>query len=108
MNAYRPGDVVLLVYPFTSGEGAKKRPALVLLDTGDDDVVVARITSQAPRDEFDVELAQWQQAGLPVRSVARVHKLLTVEKTLIQRRLGALTSSDWAQVRAALKQLWTL
>ena len=50
MNVYRPGDVVLLVYPFTSGEGAKKRPALVLLDTGDDDVVAARITSQAPRD----------------------------------------------------------
>lgn len=36
MNIFRPGDVVLLVYPFTSAEGAKKRLALVLPDIGDD------------------------------------------------------------------------
>ncbi len=105
MITYRPGDVVLLVYPFTSAEGAKKRPALVLLDTGDDDVVVARITSQAARGEFDVDLTQWQSANLPVRSVVRVHKLLTAEKTLIQRRLGALAASDWERVRAAVQRL---
>lgn len=106
MIAYRPGDVVLLMYPFTSAEGAKKRPALVLLDTGDDDVVVARITSQATRGEFDVDLTQWQSAGLPVRSVVRVHKLLTAEKTLIQRRVGVLTASDWKRVSAAVQRLW--
>ncbi len=65
----RPGDVVLLLFPFTGAEGAKKRPALVLLDTGDDDVVVARITSQIARGDLDVELAQWQQEGLLAPSV---------------------------------------
>jgi mRNA interferase MazF len=108
MTTYRPGDVVLLLYPFTSGERAKKRPALVLLDTGDDDVVVARITSQVTRSDFDVELAQWQREGLLAESAVRVHKLLTVEKELIKRRLGTLTPNDWAQVRAAIKRLWAL
>lgn len=44
MITSRPGNVVLLVYPFTSAEGAKKRPALVLPDIGDDDAE-ARVAS---------------------------------------------------------------
>ena len=45
MTLYKPGDVVLVKFPFTSGAGSKLRPALVILDTGDDDLVVARITT---------------------------------------------------------------
>ena len=37
------GDVVTLVYPLVGG--SMPRPALVLADTGDDDIVVARITT---------------------------------------------------------------
>jgi len=106
MTNYRPGDVVLLLYPFTNGQGRKQRPALVLLDTGDADVVVARITSSLTRGSFDVELAEWHRAGLLAPSVVRVHKLLTVEKGLIAERLGALAPGDWAQVRAAVQRLW--
>ncbi len=108
MTTWRPGDVVLLLYPFTSGDRVKKRPALVLLDTDDADVVVARITSQIVRDTFDVALIQWRQAGLLAPSIVRVHKLLTIEKALIQQRLGALTPDDWARVRAAIQRLWAL
>lgn len=109
MTDYQSGDVVLLRYLFTNAEGAKKRPALVLRDTGDDDVILARVTSQVSRrDPFDVELTHWAQAGLVVRSVARVHKVLTAEKGLIERRLGSLTSDDWTQVQAAIRRLWAL
>ncbi len=46
MKIYRPGEVVLLLFPFADATGAKRRPALVLVDTGDDDIIVARITGQ--------------------------------------------------------------
>jgi mRNA interferase MazF len=46
MAAYAAGDIVLLQFPFTDTAGSKRRPALVLLDTGDDDIVVARVTGQ--------------------------------------------------------------
>jgi hypothetical protein len=49
MAAYRFGDILLLSFPFTGGIGSKRGPALVLLDTGDADVLVARITSQSAR-----------------------------------------------------------
>lgn len=106
MENYDPGEVVLLMFPFTDAAGTKRRPALVLLDTGDADIVVARVTSQITQTTFDVELAEWQQAGLLLPSIVRVHKLATLEKSLVERRLGVLAASDWAQVRAKIRELW--
>ena len=107
MENYRPGEIVLLKFPFTDAEGAKQRPALVLLDTGDQDILVARVTSQITQAAFDVKLVDWQQAGLLLPSTVRVHKLATLEKQLAERRLGMLTPGDWAQVRAAIERLCT-
>lgn len=107
MESYRPGEVILLSFPFADAAGVKRRPALVLLDTGDEDVIVARVTSQMAQTAFDVELVEWQQAGLLLPSVARVHKVATLEKSLVERRLGTLTPGDWAQVRARIQQLWS-
>lgn|GEM_PF-481923 len=103
---YRSREVVLLSFPFADAIGARRRPALVLLDTEDADIVVARVTSQIVRTVFDVELVEWQQAGLLLPSVVRVHKVATLEKRLVERRLGTLTSNDWAQVCAKIQQLW--
>jgi mRNA interferase MazF len=107
MQDYHPGEIVLLSFPFADAKGEKRRPALVLLDTGDDDIVVGRVTSQVAQGPFDVELVEWREAGLLLPSVVRVHKVATLEKRLAERRLGTLTASDWAQVRAVMQQLWT-
>ena len=107
MASYQSGEIVLLRFPFSDATGSKRRPALVLLDTGDNDILVARITSQAPQAAFDVVLTQWQQAGLLLPSVVRLHKLATVEMRLVERRFGHLLAGDWAQVRTTLQQLWS-
>ena len=94
MTDYKPGDIVLVEFPFASGEQTKRRPALVILDAGDADVVVARVTSQSRLDEFDVELEDWHGAGLMLSSIVRLHKLATLEKKLVARRLGSLQPAD--------------
>lgn len=106
MPNYQLGEVLLLSFPFVNAAGSKRRPALIMIDTGDEDIVVARITSQAAQTEFDVELVEWQKAGLLLPSIVRVHKVATLEKRLIERKLGKLTPSDWAKVQAKIKQLW--
>ena len=53
MSSFRPGEVLLILFPFTDMAGAKRRPALVLLDAGDDDVLVARITTEVYRVLFE-------------------------------------------------------
>ncbi len=107
MENYRPGEIVLLSFPFVDATKVKRRPALVLLDLGDKDIVVARVTSQVAQGPFDVELVEWKRAGLLIPSIVRVHKVATLEKRLVEQRLGALTANDWERVRAMIQQLWS-
>jgi mRNA interferase MazF len=104
-QVYQFGDVLLLSFPFTNLVGTKRRPALVILDTRDGDIVVARITSQIYETEFDALLDDWQQAGLMMPSVVRIHKIATLEQQLVERKLGKLTDEDLAQVGAKLQLL---
>lgn len=71
MKRYREGDVVLIAFPFSGGD-SKRRPALILADTGDDDVLVARITSISMQTSSDVSLQDWQASGLLAPSVVRL------------------------------------
>ena len=107
METYHPGEIVLVAFPFVDAIAAMRRPALVLLDTEDNDIVVARVTSQVARDQFDIELKEWGSAGLLLPSIARVHKLATLEKRLVERRLGVLTGDDWTRVSRLIQRLWT-
>ncbi len=107
METYQPGDIVLLSFPFGDATGSRRRPALVLLDTGDNDIVVARVTSQLARDQFDVQLEDWSSAGLLLPSIVRLHKLATLEKRLVETRLGRLAGADWSAVRRSTQRLWT-
>lgn len=58
------GDVVLIELQFHQASGPKIRPAIVVLDSGDEDFVAAPVTSRARSSEFDLTLADWQTAGL--------------------------------------------
>jgi mRNA interferase MazF len=97
----RLSEVVLIQMQFLRAQGSKVRPAMVLLDSGDDDFVAAPITSQPKADEFDLKITNWSAAGLNVPSTARVHKLTVLSKSEIVRRLGFCGDSD----RALLTEL---
>lgn len=106
MINFNPGDIVLVDFSFASGNETRRRPALVLLDTGDSDVVVARVTSQPRSDAFDIEITDWQTSGLLLPSIARLHKLATLEKRLIIRTLGCLSQKDRQAVAKMLGQIF--
>jgi mRNA interferase MazF len=108
MATYCSSEVLLLSFPFSNTTTSKRRPALVLVDTGDADIIVARITSQIYQTPFDVQLQEWKTEGLMLPSVVRVHKLATLQKNLAERRLGQLTPSDWNSVQTAILQLWQM
>ena len=57
MQNYRFGEIVLLKFPFVELQEAKRRPALVLLDAGDADILAARITSQDVNTEYVCKIA---------------------------------------------------
>lgn len=66
------GEVVLIRIQFHQATGGKVRPAVVLLDSGDDDFVAAPVTSQARNSEYDLAIQDWRGAGLNVASHIRI------------------------------------
>ena len=88
------GEVVLIRMKFHQAAGSRFRPAVVVLDTGDEDFVAAPITSRARHSEYDFPLEDWQGAGLDVASNNRVHKLTVLAKADIISRLARLSERD--------------
>jgi mRNA interferase MazF len=107
MTTFGPGDLVLVDFPFVSGAASIVRPALVILDVGDSDVVLARVTTQVHQSPHDVAISDWRGAGLRAASYIRLHKLVTADKSAIIRRLGALLGPDRQQVSAILKSTFS-
>ena len=102
MINYQPGDIVLVDFPFTVSGPSKPRPALVILDTGDADILLARVTTQPQGTTFDVTISGWRHAGLLAPSTVRLHKLATLAKSRVRRRLGTLDSNDRQQVELGI------
>ncbi len=105
---YEPGDLVLIAFPFSGGIRVKKRPALVLVDTGDADIVVARATTRPQQTAADVIIDDWQNAGLLAPTVVRIHKVATIEKRLVHRQLGSLQPADRTAVAEVLSEVFRL
>jgi mRNA interferase MazF len=88
MDKLNFGDIVLLKFPFTDGKSYKRRPALIINDYDDGDIIVCRITSQIYETQYDLNINNWEQSGLKLPSVIRVHKLATLEKDLVEVKMG--------------------
>jgi mRNA interferase MazF len=106
MTTYLPGDLLLIGFPYSGSAQAKSRPAMVILDSGDADVVVARVTTQQQQTQYDVLLKEWQIAGLLASSIVRLYKVATLEKALIRRKLGQLQPTDRASVAAVMHRVY--
>lgn len=98
MMTFEFGDVVLVDFPRIGSSGRKRRPALVILDLGDRDAVLAPITTRERSGPGDLGLRDWSQAGLLRTSWVRVAKLACIEKVFISRKIGVLSDSDRAAV----------
>jgi mRNA interferase MazF len=104
------GDVVLTRFPFTDLTGASLRPALVI-SRGliGQDLVLAGISSVvrgalAPADyTVDTTHPEFALTGLRVTSVLRLHKLATVEQSVVIRRLGRIGPQLQVEVDARLR-----
>ncbi len=103
---YSRGEILLVSLIFSNQTGLKRRPVMVVYDSGDADLLVVPVTSHGERSVLDVPLLQWQNAGLRLASVVRVEKFATIEKTAIVRPLGRVGAADWPNIEAALRRLW--
>jgi mRNA-degrading endonuclease toxin of MazEF toxin-antitoxin module len=107
--AFDAGDVVLVPFPYRDRLAERARPAVVVSAAAYNqygDVVVAAITSHAPRVAMYVGLIDWATAGLKLPSTVRM-LLATVASARILLHIGHLTERDWTQVQTRLRMVFT-
>ena len=92
--------------PFDEGIGEKMRPALVL-DSQGLLVLVGKMTSHPPRNEFSYEYAliDWQKAGLRCQTTLRLSKRVRLDKSKFLYKVGVLQPVDQVNVVAILRQI---
>jgi mRNA interferase MazF len=109
----KPGEVVLVRFPFAELAVTKKRPALVLAGTVRSPrnrlVTLAMITSQVEALKLpgDVLLADWKAAGLLHPSLLRMAKVATVDEQLVEKTIGRLSERDMTAGRGAFHRVFS-
>lgn len=102
MMNYKFGEVVLVDFPESGATHKKRRPALVVLDIGDADIVLAPITTKERTGRGDYKLIDWSSSGLLRESWVRLAKISCLDKSDITRCLGRLTDQD----KGVLVTIW--
>ncbi len=108
MTSYNFGDIVLIGFPHTDLQGISKRPAIVLYDSGNQDVLLSRITTQEYTTETDYRILDWQKSGLLAESYIRLGKQATIEKRYIARQLGTLPALEINSLKTMLRKMLQL
>ena len=100
-------DVVVVPFPFTDRQAAKRRPALIVSSADFNEAhgqsILAMITSVRSDWTSDVAIDGWREAGLSVPCKVRF-KLFTVDDALMVRRIGAWSKRDGRAVKNALSR----
>lgn len=104
----KQGGVWLADVLFRGSRQTKQRPVVIV---GNElaleiDVIIAPVTSQKPKNQFDIVLEYWKEAGLLKPSVVRTSKITSIHGTELKRHLGELHNYDLENVLNMCKELF--
>ncbi len=116
MTNYKRGDIVLVLFPDSNLQTAKKRPALTVqadnLQTNLTQLIVAMITTNMARANHKSRVTillnslERKQSGLQFDSVIASDNLTTVQEKFIDKALGNLPTMN--AVESALAHTFDL
>jgi|SRR3989344_5984861 len=100
MEKFVKGDVIVLSFPFSDLSSSKKRPALVLSNIVDNDLILCQITSQQRFDKSSIPLedSDFKKGKLSLISNIRPNKLFTADKEIIDYKIGSLNEKKLKEV----------
>lgn len=107
MEAPLVGDIVVVMYPFSDLSGTKRRPALIISPQMGDDLLLCQITSRTGPNAYTIPLQDSDLADgkLQLDSYIRINKISTIEKGIIEYKMGKLKTQ---KTKAVLKEIQKL
>ncbi len=99
MGLIQQGDIVLCEFWFSKLQTAKKRPVMVLKDNLPyDDFIGIPISSKTNRmhsDEMILNINDFTEGSIPVKSKIMIRKTFVVSKNIILRKYGTLSNQSF-------------
>jgi len=95
---FRPGDIVVVPFPYSDRFAEKKRPALVVsnADVASEGFVWCVMITSAKHSvsRHDHRIGDFRKAGLTADSIVRPVKIASIDPSRILRRAGALEPDE--------------
>lgn len=95
-SLYNQGDVFLIKIYYPHINQTKIRPVAIVSNEKaiDLDVLITPITGQDARNEYDIPINKWKEAGLEKPSVARTSKITMIFSGILYKKIGELDNED--------------
>tara|TARA_Y100000310_G_scaffold261214_1_gene270485 strand:+ start:7284 stop:7616 length:333 start_codon:yes stop_codon:yes gene_type:complete len=108
MERFVKGDIVAVNFHFSNTKNSKRRPALVLLSLTGEDIILAEITTKFRNHPGDINLLEtdFQDGKLKHKSIIRLTKLFTLNKSLISYKIGTLKPNKLNEILDTLNNLF--
>lgn len=110
-----PGEVWLARVPFTDLTSEKVRPVLIVSaaqSAGMDFVVVAISSVLRSNQPFDIVVqnteSDFSRTGLKVSSAIKTNKMVTISRSIFQKKLGSISEDRIFEVKNRLKLLFDI
>ncbi|MFH0820315.1 MAG: type II toxin-antitoxin system PemK/MazF family toxin, partial [Candidatus Peregrinibacteria bacterium] len=103
-NIYKQGDIILVNFPYTNLIEFKVRPALVMRDQDNEDVILLPISTTINLKPYDILIKEQHYDGEPLfaKSAIRISKITGAESSLIVKKVTRLKPEFFKQVQTAL------
>ncbi|HUC95987.1 MAG TPA: type II toxin-antitoxin system PemK/MazF family toxin [Candidatus Saccharimonadia bacterium] len=108
MDSFTVGDVVLVPFPYADFSKFKKRPALVVGLADFDNLILCQITSRRDASIKAIALIddEFTRGNLSIKSYIRPDKLFTIERSIIEKKIGTLSKTKIKSVQAHIRQIF--
>jgi len=113
-SSFNIGDIVVVPIPFSNQTESKLRPALVLsnefFNVKYPDLILAKITSIGHSLPYDVVLNKndLPEGNLLKDSTINCGFVITVNKDIIQKKIGRISPNKIDEVKEKIKELFAL
>jgi mRNA interferase MazF len=102
--SFKAGEIILISFPFTDLSNKKVRPAFVLRNQEDQDLLIAPISTKVntSRKDYKIESQDFLSQKLPIESYVRYRKVFTLNQKLVLKRLPGLTAQAMNNIQSKL------
>ena len=100
MEGFVKGEVVVIEFPFSNLKNVKRRPVLIIKVPKGEDVIAAQITGESYEKSVEILIRKdnFKQGSLKRDSYVRIDKIASIEKFLIEYKVGTLKQKKFNEI----------